>query len=266
MCRIITIDIETLPAPEPKDFAEMTGKKLEDHNKTSLSGDFGRILCIGYIDEDERGNLDSGVIGWNENRQEFTLDEQATLEQFWRMLEGFSSGRDVIVGHNIFDFDLKFIYKRSIICKVRPSVDLSFARYRSQPIFDTMYEWEKWSYGTKISLDKLARVLSHTIAESLGLSRGRIYQAIKGLGLEPIERIGPTTVYSDPQVDQIRAWIKGAQSRRRKRGRSRKTSTIPSPPRNLIKVLASRAPQVPEAEMVRLLRDAGMIHRKHEWR
>ena len=32
---------------------------------------------------------DSGVIGWIEHRQEFTLDERAILRQFWRMLPGF---------------------------------------------------------------------------------------------------------------------------------------------------------------------------------
>jgi hypothetical protein len=179
MCRIVTIDIETLPAPEPEDFAEMTGKKLDDYLKTSLSGDFGRILCIGYIAEDEQGNLDSGVIGWNAHREEFTLDEQAILRQFWRVLEGFSPRRDVIVGHNIFDFDLKFIYKRSIIHKLRPSVDLSFARYRSAPIFDTMHEWEKWSYGSKISLDKLARVLSLPSSKAGGIDGSLILPLFK---------------------------------------------------------------------------------------
>ena len=57
---------------------------------------------------------------------------------------------DRIVGHNIYDFDLKFILKRSVVHGVRPTVDLSFARYRNQPIFDTMYGWEWWSYGSRV--------------------------------------------------------------------------------------------------------------------
>src|SRR5262245_28490963 len=66
MRRTLTIDIETLPA------LEMTGNGLsalqtaEDHLKTALSGDFGRILCIGYIDEDPGGRIESGVLGWDE--------------------------------------------------------------------------------------------------------------------------------------------------------------------------------------------------------
>src|SRR5262245_50484506 len=157
----------------------MSGKKLDDYLKTSLSGDFGRILCIGYMAEDDRGNLDAGVIGWNESRREFTLDEPEMLRQFWQQLGGFSVRRDLIVGHNIFDFDLKFIYKRSVICGIRPSVDLSFARYRSQPVFDTMHEWEKWSYASKISLDKLARVLSLPSSKEGGIDGSLILPFFK---------------------------------------------------------------------------------------
>ena len=52
---------------------------------------------------------------------------------------------DRIVGHNIYNFDLPFIYKRSVVRGVRPSIELNFARYRNQPIYDTMCEWEKWN-------------------------------------------------------------------------------------------------------------------------
>jgi hypothetical protein len=99
----------------------------------------GRILCIGFIDENDRGINDITVIGWDEDS--FAQDERAILVEFWNRLRGFRPSVDRIVGHNVFDFDLKFIYKRSVIHGVRPSVDLSFARYRNQPIFDTMREY-----------------------------------------------------------------------------------------------------------------------------
>jgi len=60
-------------------------------------------------------------------------------------MKTFRPNVDRVVGHNIYDFDLKFILKRSIIHGVRPTVDRSFARYRKRPIFDTMYEWERCS-------------------------------------------------------------------------------------------------------------------------
>jgi DNA polymerase elongation subunit (family B) len=163
MRRVITIDIETLPADEP-----------EADPKSALSGDFGRILCIGFADDDRAG-LAEGVIGWDEATGSFAVDERAMLEEFWDRMRGFRPSVDRIVGHNVFDFDLKFILKRSIIHGVNPTVDLSFARYRNQPIFDTMHEWERWSYGSRISLDKLARVLGLPSSKVDGIDGSAVY-------------------------------------------------------------------------------------------
>jgi DNA polymerase elongation subunit (family B) len=179
MRRTLTIDIETLPA------VEMAGNGLlalqaetttEDHLKTALNRDFGRILCIGYIDEDPRGRIESGVLGWDEQRETFIDDERNTLTRFWELMCGFSHDRDRIVGHNIFDFDLKFILKRSVVHGVRPGVELSFARYRNRPIYDTMMEWERWSFNSKISLDKLARVLNLPSSKEQGVEGSQVYE------------------------------------------------------------------------------------------
>lgn len=143
--RILVVDIETLPAEKGDAVSDEPRSKLnfkDDHAKTALNGDFGRILCIGYADEDRFGALRRGVLGWDRERDQFSCDERQLLTEFWRLMRGFRPAVDRIVGHNLFDFDLKFIYKRSIVHGVPPTVELSFARYRNQPLFDTMYEWE----------------------------------------------------------------------------------------------------------------------------
>ena len=56
------------------------------------------------------------------------------------------------------DFDLRFIYQRSIALGVKPAYEISFARYRNYPIFDTMKEWVKWS-TTGVGLEYLAIAL-----------------------------------------------------------------------------------------------------------
>jgi predicted PolB exonuclease-like 3'-5' exonuclease len=105
----------------------------------------------------------------------FHLDEARTLRAFWKLLKCFNTKRDLIVGHNVFEFDLLFLYKRSIIQRVKPSVNLCFARYRSQPIFDTMHEWEKWKWSRKYaSLDELARVLSLETSKQ-GIDGSQVY-------------------------------------------------------------------------------------------
>jgi DNA polymerase elongation subunit (family B) len=130
-----------------------------DHQRSSLNGDTGRLLCIGYIDEGCGRKPVKGVLGWDRERGCFYDNEPEILRNFWEMMRTFRPCLDRIVGHNIYSFDLRFIYKRSVICGVRPSINLNFARYRDQPIYDTMCEWEKWHLRDTISLDRLARVL-----------------------------------------------------------------------------------------------------------
>jgi hypothetical protein len=176
MRRTITIDIETLPALEIIGNGLSAPETAEDHLKTALNGDFGQILCIGYIDEDQYGRIESGVLGWDEQDDRFINDERNTLTRFWELMRGFRPDRDRIVGHNIFDFDLKFILKRSVVHGVRPGVELSFARYRNHPIYDTMMEWERWSFNSRISLDKLARVLNLPSSKEQGVDGNQVYE------------------------------------------------------------------------------------------
>lgn len=124
---------------------------------TSLSGEFGRIFCIGYAINDQPAEC---LVG----------DEKKMLEDFWQI----AKDSDLFIGHNVMDFDLRFIYKRSVILGVKPAKELPFARYRSEPIFDTMKEWEKWgSQGA--SLHKLALALGLESSKSEGIDGSKVY-------------------------------------------------------------------------------------------
>ncbi|MFL6227348.1 MAG: 3'-5' exonuclease [Pyrinomonadaceae bacterium] len=182
--RVITIDCETLPGhtteradeefvrvPDSSGLERQCGAPAldaaatgalsagRDNQRSSLNGDTGRLLCIGFVDEGCGRNPVKGVLGWDREHGRFTDDESEILCGFWEMMRTFRPCLDRIVGHNIYNFDLRFIYKRSVVCGVRPSINLNFARYRDQPIYDTMCEWEKWNLRDTISLDRLARVL-----------------------------------------------------------------------------------------------------------
>ena len=181
MQRVITIDIETLPATDRTVCrqGQATAAEETEYLRTALNGDFGRILCIGFIDEGRcDGQVRRGCFGWDKKQERFTCDERETLTGFWEMMRVFRPGCDRLVGHNIFEFDLKFIYKRSIVNGVRPTVELSFARYRSQPIFDTMREWERWSYRSCISLERLARVLRLSSSKE-GVDGSKVFELIE---------------------------------------------------------------------------------------
>lgn len=168
------IDIETLPAPGDKvdlikGFWEESRRKGSNtlvkgtndfdtyFRNTSFQGEFGRIFCIGYAIDDELAEV---LIG----------DEKEILRKFWSI----AKDADLFVGHNIFDFDLRFIYKRSIINNVRPSRSLSFARYRSDPIFDTMSEWEKWS-SRGAGLHRLSLALGLVSPKEKGIDGSKVY-------------------------------------------------------------------------------------------
>ena len=168
------LDIETLPAPGEKmellkSFWEDSRKKnggkiipnINDFDtffrNTSFQGEFGRILCIGYAIDNEPADCISG-------------DEKEMLRKFW----GLAKDANLFIGHNVMDFDLKFIYKRSVILNVRPSRDLSFARYRNNPIFDTMHEWEKWS-GKGTGLHRLTLAMGLASPKEEGIDGSKVY-------------------------------------------------------------------------------------------
>lgn len=148
------LDIETLPAAKEAHVVlqEIHDKKVRDGKtvppfveyveKTTFDGAFGRICCISY-------GINYGKL--------ITLsgDEKKILQEFWQVAKNI----DLFVGFNIIDFDMRFIYQRSVIWGVKPTKELSFARYRSFPMYDIMYEWSKWNMQDKISLDTLAKAL-----------------------------------------------------------------------------------------------------------
>lgn len=148
-------DIETIPSADEhrdthleilKKRKSMDGMEDDDiHGMTALEGTFGRICSIGLIKEGPKGIIQKEVLSG---------DEKQMLEEFWKAGQGVWR----FVGHNIWAFDLPFIYKRSIIHGVRP-IMLPFARYRNVPIYDTMMEWELWNMQNRQKLDTLAKVL-----------------------------------------------------------------------------------------------------------
>jgi uncharacterized protein (DUF3820 family) len=147
----------------------------EQFRRLALHAEYGRVLSIGMIVEQDGVVIQRGVLGRERQSLRFHLDEARTLRGFWKQFHGFDERRDLVIGHNIFEFDLLFLYKRSIINRVQPSVRLNFARYRSRPIFDTMKEWELWSWKVGIKLGELAEVLQLGMTKTEGLDGSCIY-------------------------------------------------------------------------------------------
>lgn len=167
------LDIETLPASQDKhqilkEIFEYKNTKKEQKKtveefieSTNFGGAFGRIFCISYALNEEPAQC------------LYHQDEKEILKKFWDIAKDI----DLFIGHSIFDFDLKFIYQRSIILQIKPTRDdLSFARYRSHPIYDIMAEWEKWGRSSGFaSLDTLARAMNIPSSKS-ELDGSKVYE------------------------------------------------------------------------------------------
>lgn len=164
-------DIETIPAGESSREAlqylydrkklknpDMTDTFEDFFLKTSFDGSFGRVACIAYA-------VNNDPIRVINNPE----DEKKALQDFWHV----AGQCDQFIGHNIMEFDLRFLLQRSMVLGVKPTWNrfqelgkkpwdmvkyLSFARYANLPIFDTMQEWSNWG-NQKLGLEHVALAL-----------------------------------------------------------------------------------------------------------
>ncbi len=172
----IFLDIETIPADESQHdiLRELHEKKKSPTNveksfedlvaDSGMSGAFGRIFCICYA-------IDDGPV------EVLQTDEPTMLKTFWKIAKDI----DVFVGFSIFDFDLRFIWQRSVVHQIHPSKDILFKRYSSEPIYDVMYEWSRWSGGTgsRLGLHGLARAFNLPSSKDGEITGRTVYKAYK---------------------------------------------------------------------------------------
>jgi 3'-5' exonuclease len=147
--KVIFLDIETVPTDQALLEHGLLEPQLQLNEgdlikKLSLSATTAKILCLCYAMEPAVHTAIEVLDG----------DEREIIREFWALAEDCN----LFVGHNILDFDLRFIYQRSIIHQIKPSRDIPFARFRNAPVYDTMQEWSKWG-REHVSLDALSKAL-----------------------------------------------------------------------------------------------------------
>ncbi len=114
----------------------------EAHQKTSFNGLYGEICSIAWA-------IDDGEIIGNCRRPDTT--EAWLLQHFFDCIaQETKSGegehpRLTWIGHNVIDFDLRFLKQRAIVNDVRPPFIIpADARHGSNDVFDTMKAWAGW--------------------------------------------------------------------------------------------------------------------------
>lgn len=124
------------------------------YRKTSLDGAFGEICVIGWAIDD---GAPQAVFSDNNERLVLTVFAEALAKQI-KPSDNFST---TVIGHNVVNFDLRFITQRSIIHRVRPHMVIGRAAmakpWETEKVFDTMVQWS--GAGKTIKLDKLCKAL-----------------------------------------------------------------------------------------------------------
>lgn len=196
----IVLDIETIQAPR-EEWARLIGKCLpptgldnvsqeydlfaaseaearrqeEDNHyaKSAFDGTFSSIVCMGLLEFSDQMEP-RGAVAW------YGANERELLRQFWSRLA--QNRPSLFITHNGLGFDLPFIKKRSIIHQVKPSIDINLAKFRTEPVYDTMAIWSNWDTRGWIKLDVLARALNVETKSGSGEQVAAMWE--RGLGLE----------------------------------------------------------------------------------
>lgn len=140
----------------------------EAHRKTALNGLLGEIAVIAWAFEDGE------VRSFHRDPRLHDEFENEMLASFWGELRGKRITQ--WVGHNISGFDLRFLYQRSIVNKVEPSVHVPVdsPAWKSE-VFDTMLAWA--GYRGTVSLENLCGALGVPSPKN-GIDGSKVFDAI----------------------------------------------------------------------------------------
>lgn len=139
----------------------------KQYDRAALDAVTGRIVAIGYLfpyadhrdASDDEDLLDQVIIDGLSNTGNHDIEEANILSRFWDYFKCASSSYGHIIGHNILNFDLPFIMKRSWQLDVPIAPTAMNGRYWNKSAVDTMSVWCCHGFKETISLDNLSKLL-----------------------------------------------------------------------------------------------------------
>lgn len=132
------------------------------YRKTGLDGAFGQICVIGWALEDGKVRTQFCLEWAAPNAEKQLLEEFAeAIEDAIPRAEHLST---TVIGHNVANFDLRYIVQRCIVNQVRPHGIIARAAqakpWETERVYDTMIQWGGAGAKPGGSLDKLCKALS----------------------------------------------------------------------------------------------------------
>lgn len=168
----------------------------EAWRKTGLDGAFGQIVVASFAVGDAEP-VTACIAEWSADDAEARLlaELHASLPQHVRRSDELALS---VVGHNVADFDLRFIVQRSIVRGIRPHPVLARAAqakpWESDKVYDTMVQWA--GAKNRISLDKLCL--------ALGLPGKGEIDGSKVWGYVRAGKIAEVAAYCEDDVRKVR--------------------------------------------------------------
>ena len=168
---------------DPAKIAEKIAEAEANHKRdfierAALDPLTGRVVAIGVMTFDARGpkgpSFNTGgqfsIIGHD--------DEAQLLREFWEVTRGEMGRTNPMIGFNIFNFDLPFLFRRSWKHGVPIPFGLRRGRYWSDQVVDLR---ECWQLGdrrqAKGSLDSIARHLGVGAKNGDGKAFAELWQS-----------------------------------------------------------------------------------------
>jgi hypothetical protein len=165
--------------------------------KTALNGSSGELAVIGYA-------IDGGCVTSFQRPDLSVAGEQELLGNFFDAIgkdilaENGSKFDICLIGHNLESFDLRFLFQRAVIRRVRPSINLNVARY-SDKLYDTMTAWA--GFQGHISLDALCKALGVPSPKD-GLDGSMVWDYVRDGRIDEVAQYCRADVAATRQVFQ----------------------------------------------------------------
>lgn len=191
--KTIIFDIETGPLPEaelaalmpafdpaevkcgnlkdPAKIAEKLAEAEANHRRdfierAALDPLTGRVVAIGMLDlETDNFSILSNP------------DEAQLLREFWEATRGEMGRMNPLIGFNIFNFDLPFLFRRSWKHRLLIPLGLRRGRYWSDQLIDLRDAWQLGDRQARGSLDSIARHLGVGAKNGDGKAFAQLWQS-----------------------------------------------------------------------------------------
>ena len=127
---------------------------IEDKwRRTAFDGDRGEVVCIGWAVNHQPSQVLAREPGESEGALLATW-----FGEIQEALRAAHGRLPTWIGHNVREFDLRFLFQRAVVLEVPPPFRLPHdVRPGAECVFDTMTAWSGW--GGRVSLDRLCEAL-----------------------------------------------------------------------------------------------------------